>query len=327
MPVTVRCDAIASMERREFLGLLAASPLLRQSLGNGTNDGVGVDAGVVRVESERIGPASAYIWPLMFGGVGGQPITFIEGAVDVVSRSSAGAFFGSTLVLPPAVAERFDVIDIKVGNRSQLANSTSVPGELFQLREVGVDLALDMVTCGQDVALVVENTVDGSALFNAAIFGTASREVVGQRQFPLGFHHGRVAPGCRHAVITRPQIPFEPTRLFVPRRMLDKFAIRAVSVSTSNDCLLAGGKRTRPWSLSLETCTVERSPNGHASWTWSRDTIDGQFANSGDDIAIVVDNLTSTPQAFRAAMVGYAVSTPEEEAILRKPRHLHYPVR
>jgi len=96
------------------------------------------------------------------------------GAIDVVSRPQI-VFRGERLIIPPDIADMFSVIDIKVGNRSQLANSTAIPGYLFTKGPAGTRLALDTATVAQDIAVVVENLMKESQTFMAAMVGTAAQ--------------------------------------------------------------------------------------------------------------------------------------------------------
>jgi len=103
-------------------------------------------------------------------------ISMIMGAIDVISRPQI-VFRGERLVVPSSIAADFALIDIKVGNRSQLANSTALPAQVFQENAVGVRLALDTAVVAQDIALIVENvSASGSAeTFIAALIGTAAQ--------------------------------------------------------------------------------------------------------------------------------------------------------
>ena len=94
------------------------------------------------------------------------------GAVDVISRPQI-VFKGERLVVPSNIAADFAIIDVKVGNRSQLANSTALPAQVFCETAIGVRLALDVAVVAQDIALVVENVSDHDETFMAALIGTA----------------------------------------------------------------------------------------------------------------------------------------------------------
>jgi len=97
------------------------------------------------------------------------------GAIDVISRPQI-VFRGERLVIPAnTVAPFFSLIDIKVGNRSQLANSTALPAQTFAETAVGVRLALDTATVAQDIAVVVENISHDNQTFMATLIGTAAQ--------------------------------------------------------------------------------------------------------------------------------------------------------
>jgi len=102
-------------------------------------------------------------------------IGICTGAIDVVSRPQI-VFRGERLVIPSGtVASSFSLIDVKVGNRSQLANSTAVPAQTFTEVAVGVRLALDTATVAMDIALVVENITSDNQTFQAALIGTVAQ--------------------------------------------------------------------------------------------------------------------------------------------------------
>lgn len=102
------------------------------------------------------------------------PPTIHGSAVDVVSRPQV-VFRGERLIIPSNVAQHFSVIDIKVANRSQLANSTALPAMAFCESARGVTLALDTAVVAQDITIVVENESSSDQTFTAALFGTAAQ--------------------------------------------------------------------------------------------------------------------------------------------------------
>jgi hypothetical protein len=72
-------------------------------------------------------------------------------------------------------ADSFDVLDIKVGNRSQLVSGeAALPGRAFAENAVGVRLAMDTASIAQDIIVAVLNTDVASATFRAIIFGTSA---------------------------------------------------------------------------------------------------------------------------------------------------------
>ena len=93
------------------------------------------------------------------------------GAIDVVSRPQL-LFRGERLVVPWRTARYFSIIDIKVGNRSQLANSTSMPAQAFAEMVIPIRANLDTAVVAQDIAVVVENLGKHTHTFRAALTGT-----------------------------------------------------------------------------------------------------------------------------------------------------------
>jgi len=96
------------------------------------------------------------------------------GAIDVVSRPQIH-FLGERLLIPSNIAPFFSLIDIKVGNRSQLSNSTALPAQVFAENQVGVRLQLSPATVAQDIALVVENISMDKQTFMATLIGTEAQ--------------------------------------------------------------------------------------------------------------------------------------------------------
>jgi hypothetical protein len=109
-------------------------------------------------------------FPLGFG-----PTSFPAGTeASVISRPQV-VFRGERLVVPSTVAPFFSIIDIKVGNRSQLVNSVALPAQMFIETAVGIRLSFDTAAVAQDVALIVANGTATATTFQAAIIGTAAQ--------------------------------------------------------------------------------------------------------------------------------------------------------
>ncbi len=104
------------------------------------------------------------------------------GQFNVTSRPQV-IFRGERLVIPdspawmggPMITDDFDLLDLKVGNRSQLVEATSLPARAFAENAVGVRLALDTASIAQDIVISVESNDTTSATFKAIIFGTAAQ--------------------------------------------------------------------------------------------------------------------------------------------------------
>jgi hypothetical protein len=102
---------------------------------------------------------------------GSDPVTPV-GVVNVISHPQLATFRGERLVIPESIALNFSLIDIKVGNKSQLVNSTALPAVIFVEGGVGMRLALDTATTAMDVALQIENNAPTPLPFMGALFGT-----------------------------------------------------------------------------------------------------------------------------------------------------------
>jgi hypothetical protein len=109
-------------------------------------------------------------FPLGFG-----PTSFPAGTeASVISRPQV-VFRGERLVVPSTVAPFFSIIDVKVGNRSQLVNSVALPAQMFIETAVGIRLSFDTAAVAQDVALIVANGTATATTFQAALIGTAAQ--------------------------------------------------------------------------------------------------------------------------------------------------------
>lgn len=112
-------------------------------------------------------------------GLLGLPPTLATGttapgvaAVPVISRSQMRVFRGERLVIPSDIAPSFSLLDVKVGNRSQFANSVAIPAETFIEGSVGVRLSLSTAVTAMDIALIVANQTSGPLPFRATIIGS-----------------------------------------------------------------------------------------------------------------------------------------------------------
>lgn len=94
--------------------------------------------------------------------------------VDVISRPQT-IFRGERLVIPAAIGAAFNVVDVRVGNVSQLPANQEIPGAVFAETSFGVRLRLDTCQVAMDIVLRVRNiTVPPvPADFSAAIIGAS----------------------------------------------------------------------------------------------------------------------------------------------------------
>jgi hypothetical protein len=94
-------------------------------------------------------------------------------AVNVISRPQI-IFRCERLVVPSGTAEHFSILDLRVGNRSQLIESTELPAQAFAENAMGVRLSFDTASIAQDIVLSVRNETREDRAFRAVMFGRGS---------------------------------------------------------------------------------------------------------------------------------------------------------
>jgi hypothetical protein len=82
-------------------------------------------------------------------------------------------FRGERLIIPSNVANSFEILDLKVGNRSQFVTASPVPAVVFAENGFGVALRMDAARVSQDIHLTVRNITATTLDFRAALLGTA----------------------------------------------------------------------------------------------------------------------------------------------------------
>lgn len=92
----------------------------------------------------------------------------------ITARPQTIAFKPQRLVIPATVAPDFTIEDIKVGNKSQLAQSGSLPAEAFTQSSFEVSMDMDTVQTSQDFVLQLTNISGANRTFRAAVFGRSA---------------------------------------------------------------------------------------------------------------------------------------------------------
>lgn len=95
-------------------------------------------------------------------------------SASITARPQTIAFKPQRVLVPATIAPDFTIEDIKVGNKSQLAQSGSLPGEAFVQGAFDAMLDMDTVQTSQDFVLQVTNISGAPRTFRAAIFGRAA---------------------------------------------------------------------------------------------------------------------------------------------------------
>ena len=92
-------------------------------------------------------------------------------ATSTITSRPQVTFRPDRLVIPATIAAAFLIADLKIGNKSQFANSTALPAEVFTQGAFGVRLKLDTAQISQDVVIQAQNISLGALRFLAALIG------------------------------------------------------------------------------------------------------------------------------------------------------------
>jgi hypothetical protein len=92
-------------------------------------------------------------------------------AIAITARPQTIAYKPQRIVIPSTIAPDFDILDIKVGNKSQLVQSGSLPGEAFQPTLFDGEMDMDTCQTSQDFVLQVQNVGVVPRNFKAAVYG------------------------------------------------------------------------------------------------------------------------------------------------------------
>lgn len=92
------------------------------------------------------------------------------GATAAIRVKPQVDFTGKRLcVLTP---EDFEVCDLKVNGKSQMAGSTALPAAAFGIDQSGIPLSMDECRVRMEIELTVRSSTKESRLFRAVLFGT-----------------------------------------------------------------------------------------------------------------------------------------------------------
>lgn len=92
-------------------------------------------------------------------------------AATITARPQTIAFKPQRIVIPSTIAPDFDILDVKVGNKSQLVQSGALPGEAFQPTLFDGEMDMDTCQTSQDFVLQVLNVAVVARTFKAAVYG------------------------------------------------------------------------------------------------------------------------------------------------------------
>lgn len=90
-----------------------------------------------------------------------------------IKASPQVTFRPERLIIPSDIAAFFTIVDLKIGNRSQLVAAGEIPATVFS--EVGVDanLRMDTAQISMEIVITVKNIDSSPRMFRAALLGTA----------------------------------------------------------------------------------------------------------------------------------------------------------
>lgn len=92
-------------------------------------------------------------------------------AATITARPQTIAFKPQRVVIPATIAPDFLILDIKVGNKSQLVQSGALPAEAFIPTLFDGEMEMDTVQTSQDFVMSVQNQALVARSFIAAVYG------------------------------------------------------------------------------------------------------------------------------------------------------------
>jgi hypothetical protein len=125
------------------------------------------DAGLIVQEQQ---PGATRRLVLGMSSTGAVPAGAV---VSITARPQNLAFKPQRIVIPSTIAPDFLITDIKVGNVSQVVQSSTLPAEAFTQQLFDGMMEMDTVQTSQDFVLQVQNIAGAPRNFNAAVYGLA----------------------------------------------------------------------------------------------------------------------------------------------------------
>lgn len=105
--------------------------------------------------------------------MGNAPVVVAAGSTTEVEFRPQQLFRTERIIVPSEIAPFFRFSDVRIGNRSQLLTSGSLPGSAFS--EVAIDayVHFDSADIGNTITLVLVNKDDEDHTFESMLLGTA----------------------------------------------------------------------------------------------------------------------------------------------------------
>lgn len=107
--------------------------------------------------------------------LGFVPTSVAAGTTTAIPSAPQNLFRPERLVIPSDIAFDLGVLDIKVGNQSQLAQSVEVPASLFSEVAINTGVTFDTAEVGNQVSVQVRNKSAGALEFTAGLVGSIAK--------------------------------------------------------------------------------------------------------------------------------------------------------
>jgi len=107
--------------------------------------------------------------------LGFVPTLVAGGTSALIPSAPQNLFRPERLVIPSDIAFDIGVVDIKVGNQSQLVQSVEVPGALFSEVAIDTNVTFDTAEVGNQVSVQARNKTLVGVEFTAGLIGTIAK--------------------------------------------------------------------------------------------------------------------------------------------------------
>lgn len=107
--------------------------------------------------------------------LGFVPTVVAAATSALIPSAPQNLFRPERLVIPSDIAFDIGVVDIKVGNQSQLVQSVEVPGALFSEVAIDTNVTFDTAEVGNQVSVQARNKTLAAIEFTAGLIGTIAK--------------------------------------------------------------------------------------------------------------------------------------------------------
>jgi hypothetical protein len=107
--------------------------------------------------------------------LGFVPTAIAAGTSSLIPSAPQNLFRPERLVIPSDIAFDLGVVDIKVGNQSQLVQSVEVPAALFSEVAIDTNVTFDTAEVGNQVSVQARNKSGAALEFTAGLIGTIAK--------------------------------------------------------------------------------------------------------------------------------------------------------